>query len=424
MLSRDATAKMCMLRKITLVSLCVSSFATPAYCQESVCDGLDAESVRELLTESAKWSEDIFSSIHLEYTVTIERFVDIETGNLSNEPLEITQSFVEYWANSGKERLQRSQSSKASDLMGLARMSVYDGNVLLGFGPTENDSYTKVGRAVRRLESDTLIGNTPISPGDFIGFRNGVSLKNVLLGNSSQINISPPIVSEYAVVEVKADVIINRAPAVVAYYLAPEMSFAMVRRDIFSKAGNLLSSTEFHGFEHIEERWVPWLVTRKHFKEVEGSDERRLISTTAFEIKTLELGISDDKALFDTDASRLPVGTYVQDEIMGARYVVGEGPIGDVIVERIVSESIEMIDEVAPATLRDAIESTSNEPPPLLAKEGILSTASSEPVEYRPERSRLLPGIIIACLLFAGVIVYMLHRKRAVQRSGSTKTDS
>lgn|GEM_PF-3348976 len=407
---------------VLLLALFIGETAKPIHALETK-QVMNASDVRELLLEGSRWADNGLDRISLVYGVSSKLH-----GEESRLPKTGGKYFTGFMSGSKGERLWVSKVSTIPgptltplDREHLTSIRVSDGSVVQRFSPLKKgkkSSLTSVGQALRDRQDRPLSEFFHYSVGMIWGHMgNGVSPKQLLLDGKAKIAAEPEMVRGKETFKISASVELSGENYRVEYWLSPEMSGMPVKQRTYTKDGVLFDNVDFEDFQKVGDRWFPWKVTRTSYssRHIDKAGNPKPFSTKVFNVVSVDFETEPDSAYFNTNPSWFPVGTYVQDRVLGERYIIGQGPIGDSIVERIIDESIKKIDEIEILD-RDGKNNDSNSDAVVEDPSGI--TIATEPdIKIKDEKATAAWMVAGAIAVLGAIVLAIAGVRKSVLRN-------
>lgn len=330
----------------------------------------------------------------------------------------VSETITRYAAKGGKERNWFYESPQAFEEGKSRSTTISDGVYVLSYHDTKGtkDTETQRGRASLTHVKDASFWWGRRQVGGIIGDYAGYSVKDILSSPNLEINPEPQEIDGMECYEVSAPVEINRVTYQVHYWLCPDYSCLPVRFEVWGSKGRS-KLREFSEFEKLPDgSWFPKKMIHRGFSFALREGEPYEVGVDTFTIERMELAPElDEDTVFDTSPKQLPVGCLFQDKIAGAEYVIGEGPLGEEYIEKllkdIASESPEVTEGVS-----------SREEPAVAAKEEQIGDVGRPardvvPPAETPARARPtgFPGLIwfpigLGALAVAALALLLLKR--------------
>jgi len=165
-----------------------------------------------------------------------------------------------------------------------------------------------------------------------------------------------------------------------------------------------------------------WVVSRASFREYISRDGEPVeIDRDTYTLKDLVLKPECEDGLFRTDPESLPPGVLLQDLVSGLAYTIGEGPVSEESVSRIIDDTIRDFgvgpDRVEPQTPTNGGDAPAGTRP-LLSRYGMRAAsrpAPEEPPSLPAARWCLIVGL--AVLVAALTTVMFFHGRRKSRRA-------
>ena len=293
----------------------------------------------------------------------------------------------------------------------------FDGQYWLTYYSTKgsSDTTTQKGRGLR-LRRDVGIFDSERGPGPAALFGCGSMPDAVLRSPNVAVSGVPEKIGDLEAYKASAEMDINKVKYRVTYWLCPERSGLPLKMEIRELDGRLLKERETREFLQLPDGgWFPKTVVHRDYRTKEGVLE--VIGTDTFTATSVQLRPQVDEAkVFDTRANSLPPGTLVQDDPSGLEFTVGEGPVSDEHLQRLIRDTVDRLDRQAPEGPRELSPQGETAPVPLFSDGGMVGTGLPASVAAQEGRSALrlaigaLGAALLVCLL--GALLLRLKKNR------------
>ncbi|HUT29577.1 MAG TPA: hypothetical protein VMX13_07290 [Sedimentisphaerales bacterium] len=265
-----------------------------------------------------------------------------------------TYTAEEYIRKHGKERWAFLYLGTASPPDGIADVAlsvgtdnspaykVFDGQCILDYYTTAGsvDTETQRGRAARNPTDTGILAAGNSNPAKFLGYDFGAMPDDVLSSPHLTIEAQAEQVGDLPAFKVSAPIEINKVLYNLTYWLCPARCCLPVVAELRRTNGTLRKRMETTEFIQLENgRWAIKSVLQRNFVAEDG--EPWEIQKHTFTIRTLQLNPEINDKIFSTSPDSLPPGTLFRDAVSGLEYVIGEGPISDERVKKLVTKALE-----------------------------------------------------------------------------------
>ena len=303
---------------------------------------LELMDLKDLLSKSYASSLSIMKNVK----ITFELKARTDPNWLKQfkpNPVEYFSNSYEYIQKNSRERLTSYTGTSADEDI-TRPFAVSDGQYILEYWPTKGtgDTKTQRGRAVKYSRDTGLFYGVGVgvAPSRLFGYEHGCMPDDVLGSSELKLSTQAEIINGVLSYKATAPITINSVIYDVSYWLSPEHSGLPVRMELREVNGVLKKVQEVKEFIEVSDGlWLPKKVYHRAFKMKDG--EPWEIGTDIYTITTVELQPSiDEETVLSTLPNTLPVGALLRDSISGLEYVIGEGPISDERIKKIIEEAL------------------------------------------------------------------------------------
>ena len=374
---------------------------------------LDPSDLKIFLLEGYQQVFSIIGDVKVKYDLQqwtspefAEKFPEMPAGK--SPPI-----VFQYYQKNDQERLDFS-TPKSYGGTGLASFTIHDGSFTLHHWPTKGtgDSRTQRGRAYREKSNRGLIEQSE-GPIRFFGYEYGILPTDVLLSPDLTLETEATRVGNMMAYKATAKFVTGGQTYICSYWMSPERSCLPVKMELRDTTGLLQKAMTAEKFLQLQDgRWV---ISQVRFSEYVSQNNRPIeIGQDIYTIKELLLEPRCDEGLFKTDPGILPTGTLFQDLVSGLEYTIGEGPLSDETISKIIDKTIYDFG-ISPNNIKLGIPSIDDAPArtkDLFSRQGVRTK------NQRPPKESSMLQLLSWCLILALVIwvtflaVVLFYRKK------------
>ena len=248
-------------------------------------------------------------------------------------------------------------------------------------------------------------------------FEHGGSPEKALLSQSCTVSAEPREIDGVAAYEVAYERMIDEDESRITYLLAPSLSCMPVAMEQYVN-GRFFRRLSFAGFKEVSPGfWVPTAWQKRVFLP-----DGRCWHEATIEVHKIRVDELIDESLFEVDTASIPEGYLFDDNIHGVSYVIGQGPVSDHAVEKVVSH----IDAEFPGLLEELAAGTPERLDDAALAESEPEAAGVSPVDERPaptaapgapeSRSPWIAILGGAAVIAAAFLLLLLARRNGTAR--------
>jgi hypothetical protein len=217
----------------------------------------------------------------------------------------------------------RDEKYDLGDRTQATQFQAFDGRYCLLYYPTQGlPDVTQNGRALRQCSEQGLF-DTDSQASCLFKVWPSLGPDQVLASPDLVIEPDPVNVGGVQAYQATAVLKIKDTEHVVSYWFSAEKSGWPVRMELRTKEGVVRKVREVTEFLQLPDgQWFPKKVV--HHDYITENGDRREIGVDTYEVERVEVNPHVSGSLFSTAPSSLPVGTVVQDQVVGVEYTIRE----------------------------------------------------------------------------------------------------
>ncbi len=368
-----------------------------------------ASDVKQLLLSGRESARSVFADIKVRYekTETLHEEVLREFDPSVKSGTVVRENYIR---KGRRERLDGEVKGGAS------RTWIHDGQMTLTHYPTKgtDDTATQVGRAYRQPEKLGLMarGRGPVR---LLGYKPGCMPTDVLNSPKARIATAVAMRNGRVTYEVTAPILINKVEYAITYWLAVDRNAAPVRMELRSPDGSLMKTLETKEFTRLSNGvWLPKTVVLAEY--VPGEKASRVAASHRYVVTDVELGPKVDDSAFFTDERGVPQGYLFDDIPSGLEYTIGQGPMSDERIRRLVDRAVAELGLPSSQAVATAAQDASQ---PLLSPKGFHEASETDhsagsDAGLSGGRLWLLIGLCLAAVSGIGIVIARSRKRRRV----------
>jgi len=230
-------------------------------------------------------------------------------------------------------------------------MRICDGMKFLRYMATTGIDDSKAPKATADIKAATESARTQMIGGrysavfDLLGHEQAPIVGEAIL--DPNVLVYPEMHTLNGLACYKADLTreVNGVTYNTSYWVCAERSCMPLKVEIRTKDGFLRSRYEVKEFEKLSTgSWLPEHIVCKYWVRDRETGGRLLATEQEHTLTSIELKPQVEDDVFSTAPDSLPDGTLIRDRIAGLEYTLGEGPVSDARVERIIDRAIDTLD--------------------------------------------------------------------------------
>jgi len=395
----------CPARKVAIIAFMAGLFAFSGAAQAG---GSEEMTPREALLAGVQAAKARLSD-RVEMTISAESVITRKPG---------VRRYVRVYKRSGDRFAIWTYPDEEALEKGLhTSRKICDGESLL-FCRACVDAYTDKGKATldpARDGIDPFGSHQALSLAGWI--ENDDSPERALLSENCTVSAEPVEIEGVAAYEVAYERTIDEDRSKITYWIAPGLSCMPVAMEQYVN-GKLRKRVDFADFKEVAPGfWVPTTRERTCFRRGGALREHNV-----YNVIGLDVSAHINELLFEIDLASIPEGYIFADNIRGVSYVIGQGPVSDHAVEKVVSH----IDAEFPGLLEDLAAGTPERLDDAALAESEPEAAGVSPVDERPaptaapgapeSRSPWIAILGGAAVIAAAFLLLLLARRNGTAR--------